>query len=139
MTQNRIFLEIRVQFNDSRFALPNSSWSFHEIYFTRKYTSWVKNKWTKHKIMVLKPANKYQQFGTVINFKIPSQQFPASSFSLSSKSFLNIISKEPESYSGAKNIFCKIMQPIFHKTWFLLSFNIRYHEIIFVRYFINLS
>ena len=47
--------------------------------------------WTEHKITILKPANKYQLTWECHSFKRSLIDFPTSSFSLSSKSFVNII------------------------------------------------
>ena len=49
-----------VRFNDSWFVFHDSSWSFHEPYFSRKHIFQNHAEWTEHKIIVFKPENKYQ-------------------------------------------------------------------------------
>ena len=95
-----------------------------DTYFTNH------TEWTECKIMVLKPASKYK-----IIQQCPKKnsywQLPASSISLLSKGFVNIIFHRVKIilnhlfiyyliYSGAREVFCKI---IFFKAWFPLAWN----------------
>ena len=71
-------------------------------------------KWTEHEIMALKPANKYQIIWQCHNFNNSTADFPASSISLSSKSFVNII------FYGAENSKWKLLTSqifIFYLIW----------------------
>ena len=69
----------RVQFNHLWFVFHDSSWSFHEPYFSRKHTFHESFEWTEHKIMILKPANKYQiirqQWFTLLSIFFIKQKF----------------------------------------------------------------
>ena len=56
----------RVRFKNLWFAFHDSSWSFHELYFSKKISQKVLN---EHKIMVLKPIDKYQIFRHCHNFR----------------------------------------------------------------------
>ena len=118
--------KFRVRFNDSWFVFDDSSWSFHKSYFSRKnifHESYIE--WTEHKVMVLKPANKYQIIWYYHNIEnILIDDFWHHSISLLSKSFSNII------FANCKNQTCT--------TWFtraLKKYFIKLSNICFLRKF----
>ena len=76
------------------FVFHDSSWGFHEPYFSRKHNFANRIEWTERKIMVLRPTNKVMTYPIIRhchNFKnILSDNFQHHSFLFSDKSFVNI-------------------------------------------------
>ena len=94
-----------VRFNDLWFVFDDSSWSFIEPYVSRKYIFHESYEWTEHRIMVLKPANKYQIIWWCPSFEnILINDFQQHSISLLSTSFSDII------FTEANIIYCKNRQ-----------------------------
>ena len=116
----------RVQFNHLWFVFHDSSWSFHEPYFSRKHTFHESFEWTEHKIMILKPANKYQI--------IRQQWFTLLSIFLSNKSFGNIIFYRAEITNWKdETINCSNIYLLFDLLWCKKTFRkiIQLKEIYF--------
>ena len=112
---------VRVWFNNLWFIFHNSSWSFPGSYFSRKnifHESYIE--WTEHKVMVLKPANKYQIIRYWHYFEnILIDDCQHYSISLLSKSFSNII------FANCKNQTCT--------TWFTQNYLITAPEKCFIK------
>ena len=122
-------MSTEVRFDDSWFVFHDSSWSFHESYLSRKHVFDKSYRGTEHKIMVLKPANKYQIIWYCHNFEnILIDNFWHHSISLLSKSFqisfLQIAKTRQLTiqrfiyyliYSGVRKVFYKTMLHMFFK------------------------
>ena len=114
-----------VRFNDLWFVFDDSSWSFIEPYVSRKYIFHESYEWTEHRIMVLKPANKYQIIWWCPNFEnILINDFRQHSISLLSTSFSDIIFTE----ANIINILQK--QTIKHSNIYLLFDLLGHQKII---------